>query len=170
MTRLKMLTLFLTGLAFPAQADSHLSENAAMGAAAFKLCQACHVVVDGEGNTIAGRKAKTGPNLYGIIGRKAGSAEGFRYGRAIVSAGEAGLIWDEEHLIEYLLDPKKFLQTYLDDRAARSKMTYKVRPDRKNNLTAEDVARNFHQFLYEVGPAIATDTGQGDSRMSADDG
>ncbi len=168
MTRFTMLSLFIASLALPAKADKHLSESAAMGAAAFRQCQACHVVVDTDGNTIAGRKARTGPNLYGIIGRTAGSLEGFRYGRSIVSAGKAGLVWDEENLVRYLVDPNTFLQTFLDDRGARSKMTYKVRPDRRNDLGAGDVARNFYRFLREVGPAmdadaIPEDTGTGES-------
>ena len=152
------LALFLAALAFPAQAENHLSEGAEMGAAAFRLCQACHVIVDDEGNTIAGRKAKTGPNLYGIIGRTAGTVEGFRYGRSLVAAGEAGLVWDEEHIVQYLLDTRKFLQSYLDDNSARSKMSFKVRPDRKNDLTAEEVARNFYLFLQTAGPAAETGT------------
>ncbi len=151
MTRLWALALSLSVTAFPAAADGHLSGGAAMGAAAFKLCQACHVVVDDDGNTIAGRKARTGPNLYGIIGRGAGTVEGFRYGNSLVAAGEAGLVWDEEHIVRYLLDTNAFLRSYLDDEGARSKMVYKVRPDRRNDLTAEDVARNFYRFLLEVG-------------------
>ncbi len=166
MKRFAILTLLASSLVFSAQADGHLSEGAAMGAAAFRLCQACHVVVDDEGNTIAGRKAKTGPNLYGVIGSRAGTVEGFRYGRSIVAAGEAGLVWDEEHFVQYMLDTNAFLRSYLDDSGARSKMTYKVRPDRKNDLTAEDVARNFHRFLLEVGPATSGDLNLGESRAT----
>ncbi len=157
MIRFAALTLSLAALAFPIHADSHLSKEAEMGAAAFKLCQACHVVMDSEGNTIAGRKSRTGPNLYGVIGRQAGIIEGFRYGNSIVAAGKAGLVWDEEQIVQYLLDTRSFLQSYLDDRGARSKMTFRVRPDRRNDLTAEDVARNFYRFLLEVGP----ETGSG---------
>lgn len=138
-------------LAAPVLADEHLSEGAAMGEGSFKLCASCHVVVDDEGETIAGKKAKTGPNLYGLIGRTAGTVEGFRYGKSLVEAGEAGLIWDEDNFVAYLQDPKDFLQTYLDDSSARSKMSYKVRADKKNDLTAEQVAANFYQFLLEVG-------------------
>jgi len=163
MTRFAMLALYVTALALPAQADSHLSEQAALGAAAFRKCQTCHVVVDDEGNTIAGRNAKTGPNLYGVVGRGAGTVEGFRYGQAIVSAGEAGLVWDEEQLVQYLLDPRTFLQTYLDDKGARSKMTYRVRADRRNDLTAEDVARTYYHFLREVGPAMESGDAQAES-------
>lgn len=155
-------------LATPALADSDLSESAAMGLAAFKSCQSCHVVVDDEGNTIAGKKAKTGPNLYGVVGRTAGGLEGYRYGKSIVAAGEAGLVWDEESLVAFLQDPKGFLKTTLDDSSARSKMSFKVRADKKNDLTAEDVARNFYNFLREVGPEMEMDMEM--DNMEMDDG
>lgn len=148
-------TLFAFSLlAAPALADSHLSEGAALAEASFKLCASCHVVVDDEGNTLAGKKSKTGPNLYGVIGRAAGTVEGFRYGKSIVAAGEAGLIWDEETMVAYLQDPKAFLKAYLDDPKARSKMSYKARADKKNDLSAEDVSRNFYNFLLEIGPEV----------------
>ena len=148
-------TLFaLSMIAAPALADSDLSENAAMGQAAFKLCQSCHVVVDDDGNTLAGKRAKTGPNLYGVIGRTAGTAEGYKFGSSMVAAGEAGLVWDEENLVAFLQDPKGFLKEFLDDSSARSKMSFKARADKKNDLTAEEVAANFYAFLAEIGPEM----------------
>ncbi len=43
--------------------------DAAKGEREFRVCAACHVIDDPDGNRIAGRGAKTGPNLYNIIGR-----------------------------------------------------------------------------------------------------
>lgn len=97
------------------------------GAKAFNQCQTCHVVVNDAGETLAGRAAKTGPNLYNVIGRKAGSLDGFKYGPSIVAAGEAGLVWDEATFVTYVQDPAKFLKDTLGDSKARSKMTFKVR-------------------------------------------
>ena len=141
-------------IATPAFAESHLSELAAIGEANFKFCQSCHVVRDDDGNVLAGRKAKTGPNLYGMVGRTAGTVEGTRYGKSLVAAGEAGLIWDEEQMVAYLLDPKKFLQAYLGDSKARSKMSFKMRADKKNGLTAEESAAAMYAFLAEIGPEM----------------
>lgn len=45
-----------------------------------------------------------GPNLSGVVGRKAGSAPGFRYSRALQSAG---LIWSREELDAYLANPAR---------------------------------------------------------------
>lgn len=64
-----MKTLMMTTAAATLIAGAAFAEgNAADGEAAFKQCQSCHVVVDDEGNTLAGRKAKTGPNLFGVPG------------------------------------------------------------------------------------------------------
>lgn len=101
--------------------------DAAKGAKTFNQCQTCHVVVNDAGETLAGRAAKTGPNLYKVIGRQAGSVDGFGYGPSIVEAGKNGLVWDEESFIAYVQDPTKFLKETLDDSKARGKMTFKVR-------------------------------------------
>ena len=137
-------------LAAPALAESH-GGDAEAGAEAFNQCQTCHVVADEDGNILAGKRAKTGPNLYGIVGRQAGTVEGFRYGKSLVEAGEAGLVWDEEQLVAYLQDPKEYLRTYLDDNRARSKMSFKVRE--------EEDAANLAAFLASFGPV---DEGEGE--------
>jgi cytochrome c len=72
----------------------------------------CHTIQDGA--TVISKGGCTGPNLFGVIGRQAGSLEGFRYGKVLVAAGKAGLVWDAELLDEYVKDPKKFLKAYLD--------------------------------------------------------
>lgn len=144
----------LTALAFaaPVFAESHSMGDAEAGADAFSQCQTCHVVVDDEGNTLAGKTAKTGPNLYGVVGRQAGTVEDFRYGKSLVEAGEAGLVWDEENMVAFLKDPKEFLREYLDDDKARSKMSFKVRKD-------ED-AINLAAFLATFSPEMDDDDGE----------
>lgn len=109
------------------------------GAAAFSQCQTCHVVTNEAGEVLAGRNARTGPNLYGIVGRTAGSVEGFRYGASIVEAGEKGLVWDEESLVAYLQDPADVLKKATESNRARSQMSFRVRD--------EETARNLYAFL-----------------------
>ncbi|MEM7614543.1 MAG: cytochrome C [Pseudomonadota bacterium] len=106
-------------------ADGHASGDPAAGEDVFKQCSSCHQIAAGD-EVLAGR-GKTGPNLYGLLGRQAGTVEGFNYGDSLVEAGEAGLVWDEAKFLEYSADPRKFLQTELDDRKARSKMSFKLR-------------------------------------------
>jgi cytochrome c len=104
----------------PAQAG-----DAEKGEATFKKCRACHMIANGDDVIYKG--GKTGPNLYGVIGRKAGSYDGYGYGNDMLAAGEKGLVWDEATLASYVADPKAFLREYLDDGSARSKMSYKLK-------------------------------------------
>jgi cytochrome c len=71
------------------------------GKAVFKRCQVCHVH-DTKTN-------KVGPHLGDVIGRKAGSVEGFHYSDAMKKKGEEGLVWTEENIATYLKDPKAFV-------------------------------------------------------------
>ena len=86
--------------------------DAEAGKKVFNQCQTCHVVADADGNVLAGKNAKTGPNLYGIIGRPAASYEGFKYGEGIQEAAAKGLVWDEEKITTYVQDPTGFLDEF----------------------------------------------------------
>ena len=118
------LVAVLTAFAAPAFAEG----DVAAGEEQFnRQCVSCHVVCDNAGDVLAGRNAKTGPNLYGIAGRALGAEEGFRYGDSLVDAGEAGIVWDEESFVAYVQDPTAWLREATDNARARSKMAYKVR-------------------------------------------
>ena len=133
-------------LATPLQADGHLgSGDAEAGEGAFRQCIACHVVANEDGEVLAGRKAKTGPNLYKIANGPAGAADGFKYSKPMIEAGEAGLVWDEANFVAYVQDPTGFLRTFLDDSKARGKMSFKVRK--------EEDAANLFAYLASLSPA-----------------
>ncbi len=133
------LGLAIPGVAFASEGDAE------KGAKGFGKCKSCHVIQNGDDMIVKG--GKTGPNLYGVIGRAAGAVEGFKYGADLVAAGEAGLVWDAEQLAEYIEDPKKFLQAYLDDKGAKSRMTFKMKKG------AEDVAA--YLATEEIGATMA---------------
>lgn len=135
-----------TLLATPALADAHLGPgDPAAGEDAFSQCQSCHNIVDDGGEVLAGRpNVRTGPNLYGVIGRQAGTVDGFRYRPDIVAAGEQGLVWDAESLIAYLQDPQGFLRETLDKNNARSGMAYRVR--------TEEEAANIVAYIGSLAP------------------
>ena len=141
---LSVVTLGLGLAAGPLFADGHATGDAEAGEKVFKKCKACHSVIDADGEVIA-KGGKNGPNLYGVYTRAAGSVEDFKYGKSIVAAGEGGLAWDEEQFVSYVADPKKFLRTTLDDKKAKSKMSFKLKD-------AEDAA-NVWAYLVSVGPA-----------------
>lgn len=151
MSRIIPAAVAATLLTAPAFAGGHEGAgDASAGESAFNQCQTCHVVVNDEGETLAGRNARTGPNLYGIIGRQAGSVEDFRYSNSLVEAGEAGLIWNEADFVAYVQDPTGHLREYLDDSRARGKMAYKVR--------AEEDAANLYAYLVSIGPELDEET------------
>jgi cytochrome c len=118
-------------LAAPAFAESHAdltaTGDAAVGEKAFRQCQSCHVVANDAGDVLAGRAAKTGPNLYGVVGRTAGTVDGFNYSDAMVAAGEAGMVYDEATFVAYVQDPTGHLREVTGDSSARGKMSFKVR-------------------------------------------
>ena len=75
-----------------------------------------------------------GPSLYKVFGRTAGRIEEFEYSPSYKQAGDKGLVWNEETLLDYVKDPKKFLRAYLDDPNAKSRMAVKFpeEADRQN--------------------------------------
>lgn len=132
--------------------------DVAKGEKDFKKCKACHGIVDASGEALF-KGGKTGPNLYGIIGRTAGTVEGFKYGDSIVAAGEAGLVWTEELLVEYIKDPKAFLKEQTGDAKAKSKMTFKWGK-------SEDIVAFLATFSAEM-PAEEGEAAEGDSTDSS---
>ena len=147
--KLIMTTAAAALFAAPVFADAHTADlqgDAEAGEAQFnRQCVACHVVVNDEGETLAGRNARTGPNLYGVAGRTLGTVEDFRYSDAIVELGEQGTVWTEENFVGYVQDPTGWLRETLDDRGARGKMVYQVR--------AEEDAYNLYAYLASLAPA-----------------
>lgn len=70
--------------------------DAAAGEKIFKTqCGACH-------SPLAGKNL-VGPSLFGVVGRKSGSIEGFRYSAANKAAE---IEWTEDKLDTYLQNPK----------------------------------------------------------------
>lgn len=120
----KLISILTAGVVFISQ--SALAEgDVAKGEKAFKKCKSCHMIADGDEVIMKG--GKTGPNLFGIVGKQVASIEGYKYGKSIVALGETGLVWDEALLAEYLLNPTDFLKTKLDDAKAKSKMSLKLK-------------------------------------------
>lgn len=142
MKNLLIATATLAALATPAFAEGDI----AAGEKAFKKCKSCHMVKADDGTMIM-KGGKTGPNLYGVIGRPLGGAEGYKYGKSLVAAGESGLVWTEESLAAFVADPKAYLKEATGDSKAKSKMTFKLKKG------GADVAA----YLASVAPAPAAE-------------
>ena len=65
-------------------------------------CRACHTFDQGGRNGV-------GPNLFGVVGRRAGSIEGFRYSANMQELAGTGHVWTVENLRRYVHDPKSVL-------------------------------------------------------------
>lgn len=76
-------------------AYASLTGDAAAGKRVFAQCRSCHEVQEGVN--------KTGPSLAGIVGRPAGSVDGYNYSEANANSG---LTWTEEQMYVYLEDPR----------------------------------------------------------------
>ncbi len=72
------------------------AQDPAEGEKVFATCKVCHQIGEGAKNAI-------GPELNGVVGRKAGSVAGYSYSDANKNSG---ITWDEANLSEYLKDPK----------------------------------------------------------------
>ncbi|MDW4499409.1 c-type cytochrome [Sulfitobacter sp. D35] len=127
----------LVALAVPA----HAQGDAEAGEKDFRQCAACHMIESPD--EVIAKGGKVGPNLYGVIGRAAGS-EDFAYSDLMLAAGENGLVWDEESFTAYTQDPTAFLREYTGESSGRGKMTYKLRK--------EEQAANIWAYLASVGP------------------
>lgn len=116
---------FLAGVPLSAIAASG---DPAQGAQLFgRACGACHSLAPGE--------HRTGPSLAGVVGRKAGTADGFhRYSPPLQASG---VVWDETTLDAWITDPRAFLPG--------TRMVFRGVPDPQ--ARADLIA-----YLAQVGP------------------
>ena len=99
LTKLAQCALIAAPLATFGVAAAAQDGDVAAGEKVFKKCAACHTLSpDG--------KNKVGPDLYGVVGRTTGTAEGFKYSEVMAQAGADGHVWTEEELSKYLENPK----------------------------------------------------------------
>ena len=70
--------------------------DAQRGEKVFEECRACHAVERGVNGV--------GPDLHGVVGRRAGALDDFRYSPALK---KSGITWSRQTLDSYVLDPQK---------------------------------------------------------------
>ena len=92
-------------------ASAIIGDPAAAGRVLFRDCAVCHPARAGE-------PARIGPNLYGVVGRRAGAAPDFAYSQAFQ---RLDLVWDAAALDSYLAAPQAF--------ARGNRMAYPGEPD-----------------------------------------
>ena len=101
--------------------------DAAAGEADFRVCRTCHQIGEGAKNFV-------GPELNGVVGRKAGTVSGYHYSDANKNSG---ITWDEATLAKYLKHPRAVVPG--------TKMAFPGLP------SDEDIA-NVIAYLKQFGP------------------
>lgn len=86
-----------------------------------KSCGTCHTVDPAA-------PPRQGPNLFGVVGRPAGSLEGFKYSPALL-AGKDGIVWDEASIDRWITDPQAMIPGVV--------MLYKQADPEKRRLVIE---------------------------------
>lgn len=96
--------------------------DAKAGKKVWGKCKACHTLEEG--------KHRVGPSLFGLLGRQAGTAEGYmRYKPDMIAAGENGLIWNEDTLAAYIKKdgkkgPKQYIGSFIGKERAKTGMAF----------------------------------------------
>ena len=96
------------------------SGDAAKGKKYFNKCKACH--------TLKAGKHKTGPSLLGVVGRKAGSAAGFKKYKGLKGADWT---WSEAEIAKFLANPTKYVKGKGKKRSSMG-LKVKKKKDREN--------------------------------------
>ena len=122
-----VLTAVFGASALLALSGAAYAQDAAAGEQVFKKCKVCHQIGEGAKNLV-------GPVLNGVVGRKAGTIEGYSYSDANKNSG---LTWDEATLKVYLKNPR--------EKVPGTKMTFP-------GLTSETDIDNIIAYLKQFGP------------------
>jgi len=138
-TKLTVLALVAGAAALPSGAA--FAQDAAKGEQIFKQCMTCHRIGPDAKNLV-------GPVLTGVIGRQSGTAPGFSYSPLNKSAGENGLVWSDDLIMQYLPDPNAFLKKFLTDKGkpdlavGSTKMAFKLADEQQR----KDVIAYINKF------------------------
>jgi cytochrome c len=90
----------MMGRGMTGRGEAQSGEDNGAGAQLFaSQCAMCHTLGAGGANTV-------GPNLHGLIGRRAGSVSGYDYSAAM---RRSGIVWDEKTLDRFLADPARLV-------------------------------------------------------------
>ena len=117
------------------------AQDATKGEQVFKQCMTCHRIGPDAKNLI-------GPVLTGVIGRQSGTAPGFAYSALNKAAGENGLVWSDDLIMQYLPDPNAFLKKFLTDKGkpdlatGSTKMTFHLTDEQQR----KDVIAYINKF------------------------
>jgi cytochrome c len=96
--RMRLLAA-VAALTLTAAGAAHAAGDPVAGKGVFARCAACHVAVRNGGNGL-------GPNLFGVVGRKAGSLPNYSYSGALKGSG---VVWTPDKLKIWVGGPQKLV-------------------------------------------------------------
>ena len=137
----KLTVLALVAAAVVVPGGAAFAQDATKGEQVFKQCMTCHRIGPDAKNLV-------GPVLTGVIGRQSGTAPGFAYSALNKSAGENGLVWSDDLIMQYLPDPNAFLKKFLTDKGkadlavGSTKMAFKLADEQQR----KDVIAYINKF------------------------
>ena len=137
--KLTVLALVAAAGALPAGGAS--AQDATKGEQVFKQCMTCHRIGPDAKNLV-------GPALTGVIGRQSGTVPGFAYSPINKAAGENGLVWTDDLIMQYLPDPNAFLKKFLTEKGkadlatGSTKMAFKLTDEQQR----KDVIAYINKF------------------------
>jgi cytochrome c len=137
-TKRTVLALVAAAVAASSAASA---QDATKGEQIFKQCMTCHRIGPDAKNLV-------GPVLTGVIGRQSGTAQGFSYSALNKAAGDNGLVWSDDLVMQYLPDPNAFLKKFLTDKGkadlatGSTKMTFKLADEQQR----KDVIAYLNKF------------------------
>lgn len=120
----------------PLLADLLAVASVEKGATVFKKCKVCHTSDNGGKNMI-------GPNLWNVVGRAKGGADGFSYSSAMK---ESGGDWSYEDLDAFLKKPSDFM--------AKTKMKFAGLKKSNDRAAVITLLRSFSDAPVDL-PAVA---------------
>lgn len=116
-----MIAACLAAVSLPA-----FAADPANGEKLFNQCKSCHSIIKPDGTAVV-KGGKIGPDLWGVVGRAAGSEADYKYGDSLKEAGASGAVWDEAALAAWVADPTAWLNGKLGKTDAKTKMTFKLK-------------------------------------------
>lgn len=119
--RILLVSLMFAALSHPAKAVG----DPAAGEKIFQRCRACHQIGETARNGV-------GPKLNGLLGRPAGSIEGYSYSPANKNSG---ITWDEPTFRDYIKGPQV--------KIPNTKMVF---PGLKSDQEIDDIVAFLKQF------------------------
>ena len=137
----KTTILAIVAASLVTTAGAAYAQDAAKGEQVFKQCMTCHRIGPDAKNLV-------GPVLTGVIGRQSGTAPGFSYSPLNKAAGENGLVWSDDLIMQYLPDPNAFLKKFLTDKGkadlatGSTKMAFKLADEQQR----KDVIAYINKF------------------------